>query len=254
MKRAFTLIELLVVIAIIAILAAILFPVFARAREAARKTACLSNTKQIGTALMMYSQDYEEVLPPPQLGTCPGIGCFAWADVIYPYVKNEKVFDCPSSTVRTKLIPGIDPPRFYRDFSSGGPDATTNAALPANTNYNYGVNAFAITGGGPAGNGGVFGQDTTTLGYPNLALAAIPAPANTAAVAEGRGATPWFLSQSGPSYASVDAQVDGRRHLANNAALDKTNACMIVYCDGHAKFTNLALSITPNVWSVRDDD
>lgn len=255
MRRAFTLIELLVVIAIIAILAAILFPVFARAREAARKTACLSNTKQIGTALMMYSQDYEEVLPPPQLGTCPGIGCFAWADVIYPYVKNEKVFDCPSSTVRTKLIPGIDPPRFYRDFSSGGPDATTNAALPANTNYNYGVNAFAITGGGAAGNGGVFGQDTTTLGYPNLALAAIPAPANTVAVAEGRGATPWFLSQGTPVYASVDSQANGRRHISNgDAALDKTAACMVVYCDGHAKFTNLALSVAPNIWSVRDDD
>jgi prepilin-type N-terminal cleavage/methylation domain-containing protein len=251
LKRAFTLIELLVVIAIIAILAAILFPVFARAREAARKTACLSNTKQIGTALMMYSQDYEEVLPQPQSGVCPGVSCFGWADMIYPYIKNEKVFDCPSSSIRTKLIPGVDPPRFYRD--SGSTDAT-GIALPAGTNYNYGVNAFAITGGGAAGTGGVFGQDTTTLGYPNLPLAAIPSPASTAAVAEGRGATPWFLSQSGPSYASVDAQVDGRRHLANNAALDKTNACLVVYCDGHAKFTNLALSISTNIWSVRDDD
>lgn len=251
MKRAFTLIELLVVIAIIAILAAILFPVFARAREAARKTACLSNTKQIGTALMMYSQDYEEVLPQPQSGACPGANCFGWADMIYPYIKNEKVFECPSNTLKTYLIPGVTPSRFYRD--SGSTDAT-GVALPANVNYSYGVNAFAITGGGASGNGGVFGQDTTTLGYPNLPLPAILSPAGTAAVAEGRGATPWFLSQSGPSYASVDAQVDGRRHLANNPAGDKTNACMVVYCDGHAKFTNLSQSIRPNIWSVRDDD
>ncbi|MDH7571512.1 MAG: prepilin-type N-terminal cleavage/methylation domain-containing protein, partial [Armatimonadota bacterium] len=63
-KRGFTLIELLVVIAIIAILAAILFPVFARARENARKSTCLNNMKQVGAGLLMYAQDYDEVLPP----------------------------------------------------------------------------------------------------------------------------------------------------------------------------------------------
>ena len=67
-KRGFTLIELLVVIAIIAILAAILFPVFSRARESARKTACLSNMKQIGTALMMYCQDWDEAFPLNRFG------------------------------------------------------------------------------------------------------------------------------------------------------------------------------------------
>src|SRR3954447_14532228 len=69
-RRGFTLIELLVVIAIIAILAAILFPVFARARDAARKTTCTSNIKQLGTAILMYAQDYDECLVPVQVGTC----------------------------------------------------------------------------------------------------------------------------------------------------------------------------------------
>lgn len=197
-KRGFTLIELLVVIAIIAILAAILFPVFARAREAARRSSCLSNTKQIGTGLMLYSQDYDEVVCPPWNGACPGLGCFGWADLLYPYIRNEKVFDCPSSVVRMQLVPGVTPPRFYRDHIGASTDATTGAALPANVNYNYGANCFAITAGNPAGNGGVFGQDSTTLAYPNLALAAVPSPAGTAAIAEGRGATPWFLSQGSP--------------------------------------------------------
>jgi len=104
--RAFTLIELLVVIAIIAILAAILFPVFAQAREAARKAACASNLKQVGTAWIMYIQDYDEKIaqanPPPDWGHCPtmpGRSQFGgWeGNLIAPYIKNTQVFKCPSS-------------------------------------------------------------------------------------------------------------------------------------------------------------
>lgn len=251
-RRGFTLIELLVVIAIIAILAAILFPVFARAREAARKTACLSNTKQIGTALMMYGQDYDEIICPSWNGTCPGLGCFGWADLLYPYIKNEKVFDCPSATLRMRLIPGVNPPRFYRDHIGSANDATTNAALPANTNYNYGVNAF-FSSTVPQGGWGVFGMDAAG-NSPNLALAAIPSPAQAAAITEGRGATPWYLSQSLPTAVSVDAQVDGRRHPAISAAGDPTAAANIIFMDGHAKFTFLRQSMSPNVWTVQDTD
>ncbi|MGV3722632.1 MAG: DUF1559 domain-containing protein [Actinomycetota bacterium] len=95
-KRAFTLIELLVVIAIIAILAAILFPVFAKAREAARATSCKSNLKQIITGAMMYSQDYDELI----LASCMGTSCAAgyWGQHIQPYVKNTAVLKCPSTT------------------------------------------------------------------------------------------------------------------------------------------------------------
>jgi prepilin-type N-terminal cleavage/methylation domain-containing protein/prepilin-type processing-associated H-X9-DG protein len=93
-RPGFTLIELLVVIAIIAILAAILFPVFAQAREKARQTQCISNTKQIGTAVMMYTQDYDEVFPFSDnfAIVIPGSpvqgGYQYWGDAIAPYVKN----------------------------------------------------------------------------------------------------------------------------------------------------------------------
>jgi len=98
MKRrvsGFTLIELLVVIAIIAILAAILFPVFARAREKARQTSCLSNQKQIALALLMYSQDVDERFPAVYNDNVPAIGRYIWADCIAPYVKNREIFSCP---------------------------------------------------------------------------------------------------------------------------------------------------------------
>ena len=119
-KKGFTLIELLVVIAIIAILAAILFPVFAQAREKARQTSCLSNLKQIGTAITLYMDDYEECLPfmlsdltkadrndgsgypyTKYASNCnqayyDDYGVKTWMDAIFPYVKNVNMFMCPS--------------------------------------------------------------------------------------------------------------------------------------------------------------
>jgi prepilin-type N-terminal cleavage/methylation domain-containing protein/prepilin-type processing-associated H-X9-DG protein len=98
---AFTLIELLVVIAIIAILAAILFPVFARAREKARQTSCLTNLKNQGLAVQMYAGDYDEVLPlgyDEFLIKARDEQAF-WVGKIAPYVKNHQVFDCPSSNL-----------------------------------------------------------------------------------------------------------------------------------------------------------
>ncbi len=116
-RRGFTLIELLVVIAIIAILAAILFPVFAQAREKARQASCLSNMKQHGLAILMYSQDYDELMPQGLLnipgigwgatyfwstpydirGGSAGLGQCIWANAIQSYMKNVGVLECPST-------------------------------------------------------------------------------------------------------------------------------------------------------------
>jgi len=93
-SKGFTLIELLVVIAIIAILAAILFPVFARAREKARQASCMSNLKQIGTALIMYTDDYDGCYTRGQFW--PFTSVHTWVDAVEPYVKNTQVFRCPS--------------------------------------------------------------------------------------------------------------------------------------------------------------
>jgi prepilin-type N-terminal cleavage/methylation domain-containing protein/prepilin-type processing-associated H-X9-DG protein len=101
--KGFTLIELLVVIAIIAILASILFPVFARARENARRSSCQSNLKQIGLGVMQYTQDYDEKMP---LQANDSIGSFAkpttggdsWQRGIYPYTKSWQILSCPSAT------------------------------------------------------------------------------------------------------------------------------------------------------------
>jgi prepilin-type N-terminal cleavage/methylation domain-containing protein/prepilin-type processing-associated H-X9-DG protein len=98
-RPGFTLIELLVVIAIIAILAAILFPVFARAREAARATTCRSNLKQLGTSIAMYTQDYDEIMPIERT-TNPNQSLI---QILDPYAKNRGVFDCPSQSLKSTI-------------------------------------------------------------------------------------------------------------------------------------------------------
>jgi len=101
-SRGFTLIELLVVIAIIAILAAILFPVFARAREKARQTTCISNVKQLALAGLMYAQDFDEIMP-TDFRYMPYPDLWWWPDLLYPYTKSWQVAACPSMQQQSGL-------------------------------------------------------------------------------------------------------------------------------------------------------
>jgi prepilin-type N-terminal cleavage/methylation domain-containing protein/prepilin-type processing-associated H-X9-DG protein len=158
MRKGFTLIELLVVIAIIAILAAILFPVFAKAREKARQTSCLANMKQLGLGFVMYSSDYDENYPGWFVGAgCSGTNTFMWKHMIYPYVKNSQIYICPSSN-------WVQQPTcsFYSPLANA-----------MNLGTSYGMND-CVDGGGAS---------------PTLPAGTIAMPAQL--ILLGEGATPW---------------------------------------------------------------
>ncbi len=130
-RRGFTLIELLVVIAIIAILAAILFPVFAKAREKARQTSCLSNLKQLGLALHQYAQDYDEMIPPHN--DDDGSTDWRWYTIflrLTPYTKNYQILRCPSDNGFTPPAPGAGGRWWSYGFNSDcGYGGTADAAF-----------------------------------------------------------------------------------------------------------------------------
>jgi prepilin-type N-terminal cleavage/methylation domain-containing protein/prepilin-type processing-associated H-X9-DG protein len=190
-SKGFTLIELLVVIAIIAILAAILFPVFAQARAKARQVSCLSNTKQLGTSYLMYKQDYDENFPywswwySSAIGACPRsdrpLACekyeSIWFSCLYPYVKNAQVFSCPSTNDQSTIL--------QNQMWAWTPNKTdlTQVGITAgmkNAVVSYAANEALTNGDYCGGNGGpctdaavdrpaetlVFGDSTTGLtGY-----------------------------------------------------------------------------------------
>jgi prepilin-type N-terminal cleavage/methylation domain-containing protein/prepilin-type processing-associated H-X9-DG protein len=151
MRRGFTLIELLVVIAIIAILAAILFPVFAKAREKARQSSCLSNVKQLGIALLAYAQDYDECYHPHR----DPASTYSWADILVPYCKNSQIFRCPSRTPGGTVVGAATNIATYYGWnwnylgSTGGNVSMGSVTKPAETiTYadcpSYAVNYYSV--------------------------------------------------------------------------------------------------------------
>lgn len=147
-KFAFTLIELLVVIAIIAILAAILFPVFSRARENARRASCMSNMKQIGLAFGQYAQDYDEMMV-PSFAQYNDSAYPYWSELVQPYVKSVQVFKCPSNTLGGNWSASIIPKSYvcnggYASSDFGGTGAIGDRPMrPLNykvAGYDQGVN------------------------------------------------------------------------------------------------------------------
>ena len=152
-RRGFTLIELLVVIAIIAILAAILFPVFARAREKARQSSCQSNEKQIMLAVIMYSQDYDEKFP-STFRVDPD-GNRRWCESVSPYVKNSQLFVCPSDSAVGNpfaTCPGALNTSYMANWQIGWDSATSpisqgSVVAPSNTIYLCDGGAYGTAAG-----------------------------------------------------------------------------------------------------------
>jgi prepilin-type N-terminal cleavage/methylation domain-containing protein len=159
-RSGFTLIELLVVIAIIAILAAILFPVFAQARAKARQTACLSNMKQVGLAFAQYVTDYDGAIAPAQINNSTG-SVTSWPTLVFPYIKNQDVFVCPgadddvftpdktyinvSGVPSAKKYTGVTDTR-YNNFGEAG-DGTSPASASLVNRLSYGRNVIPDTTG-----------------------------------------------------------------------------------------------------------
>ncbi|MBQ0105767.1 MAG: DUF1559 domain-containing protein [Armatimonadetes bacterium] len=231
-KKGFTLIELLVVIAIIAILAAILFPVFAQAREKARQTSCLSNLKNIGTALMLYIDDNHETFPMCR-NEAIGTKDAWWTGNLFPYVKDAKVYFCPSYT---------------KTFDPNGSD----------TDYCYqALNA------GYSANDGVFGDYCNGALKAPKKLARVKSPSNVITIFEAsyyimpEGSVRWNgmyscwlpgagLTGAEPSTVSsplASKTGDSYSDYMNGRHNEGINLC---YADGHAGFEK---SVTVYDWA-----
>ncbi|NCO36758.1 MAG: hypothetical protein AUJ92_19460 [Armatimonadetes bacterium CG2_30_59_28] len=265
-RRGFTLIEMLIVIAIMAILAAILFPVFAKAREKARQAACSSNLKQIGLAVMMYISDYDQVLPDPNpwyymdtgscvveslTGKCSGREN-SWQAVIQPYLKNKQILVCPSAS---EFAP------------TGNNDETCNGDTPAagcnGTGYAYNgsyyggapkldgapgevvCNAKCRSNNCPQGVGGYRTMDADVVN-PSETLLAADSPPNGRYVMGDRWDT---IERSGFSTgAGADPFVMGNIYYPQ---LRHNGGFNVLYCDGHVKWNKKRLPW--QAWTIQDE-
>jgi prepilin-type N-terminal cleavage/methylation domain-containing protein/prepilin-type processing-associated H-X9-DG protein len=236
-KHGFTLIELMIVIAIIAILAAILFPVFNNARKKSLQTQCISNLRQLTTAIKMYATDNDDQFPFALYGDAQRS---AWGDVIFQgYVTNDQIYDCPAGSLHMDRLTGVNvaQSRFIRAYEGY-----------AGVGYSYGLNAMPpnisltppITKGGPAGlrQGQVEDASSTILvgdaGYNTL---------NT---------NPYVIYTGDVNAGDYRLdylywEIDATRHGTNG----KFNAS---FCDGHAKVIDFRQTIVPvenmNMWTI----
>lgn len=209
-RKAFTLIELLVVISIITVLAAILFPVFARARGNARRTSCLSNLKQIGLGIMQYVQDYDETYPMALNYDAPS-NTQRWIDTIQPYVKSHQVFMCPSG------------------YDNG----------PSNANYGANQHILVFSGGDePTDNQiKVASVESASTIYMVMDFGTYFARVSNVASASGSGSKWTYLPGMGEAGAACN--------ITATAVYDRISDCErgrhfggvnVTFADGHAKW------------------
>jgi len=221
-KKGFTLIELLVVIAIIATLAAILFPVFSRARENARRSSCASNLRQIGLGLAQYIGDYDEVMPSDRLCEDPDVytpgTCSVWMDGVQPYTKNAELFNCPSAP--------------KANYYESGHTAHYGSYAMNHTYYSGGDNHVSPMSDYQTGRQGAVKSPQ------------IEAPSTTAWIAESGidsgYATPIDFSWDVNEIPAVNTN-NGINYLGSSGPiarhLERTN---VLYCDGHVKSMSLS--------------
>jgi len=199
-RGAFTLIELLVVIAIIAILAAILFPVFAQAKAAAKKIQCVSNLKQIATAIVMYGNDNDGV--PPIIRECggPGMpGCqvgkvtLGWMDLTQPYVKNFGVFKCPADSSSIVPIPSGTPVLSSATGGLGYVFGDSQQKLGGQNRSSYGRNMNLA-------NNGIYTSTESGIQYPSTTILVYDFASNSGGGMGGGPTVDVGVEQRGASY------------------------------------------------------
>lgn len=250
--RGFTLIELLVVIAIIAILAAILFPVFAKVREKARATACLSNEKQLGLAIMQYTQDYDETYP--RSNTPPDH--LNWGQAIYPYVKSVGAYKCPDNPSAAKFNPDTSPGP--NNWEMGGYLGTWmgqanwqpgSQPIPASYGMSNFLGAFESPMNGPHTLAYISEPASKIMvaeRYGDLRGAIVPGCTVTDANQDGIGWSDWDNNGTNSTWSYACELFCGHSQMIN-----------FIFCDGHAKAVNpvntTGVNGQPNMWGCQNN-